>query len=129
MGEVLLITAPAQQSDKLQSKLSTRLTSLTSADYKATAAFLFAPTLPACLAPTACSAALLIQWPSGLAKFVIFGKLFCFIGHLAEIVELQSVANHRKKASRHEYSTFTRMQHPGMMYVRVRVPVFARVPY
>ena len=30
-------------------------------------------------------------------------KLFCFIGHLAEIVEWQSVANRKKLASQHEY--------------------------
>ena len=62
----------------------------------------------------------------GKVKSVIFGKPFCFIGHLAEIVELQSVANRKKLPG---MSTSTRMQHPGMMYVRVRVPVFARVPY
>ena len=59
-------------------------------------------------------------------------NLFCFIGHLAEIIEWQSVANRRKLAgSRYSYPY---VHHAGMLHTSTRtstrtVPVFARVPY
>ena len=77
-----------------------------------------------------------IQWPSGLAKFVIFCKTVLFYRtsgrdcRIAERCKSQKASRHEYEYSyATEYSTRTRMQHPGMMYVRVRVPAFARVPY
>ena len=37
--------------------------------------------------------------PPGWQNLSSLAKLFCFIGHLAEIVELQSVANRKKLRS------------------------------
>ena len=55
--------------------------------------------------------------PPGWQNLSSLAKLFCFIGHLAEIVELQSVANRKKLPG-----MSTRMQQSTVLVLVCSIP-------